>query len=157
MYLVKLLMVGDCGVGKTSLLLRFNDGSFQTNQRSTIGVDYKAKDIFVDGKTIRLQIWDTAGQERFRSMTSTFYSRAQGIIIVFDVTAGESFSNLTNWLKDVENEAPENCKISLCANKVDAPLSDWKVDRAIFEHFARDHNLSLYESSAATADNVEHV
>jgi small GTP-binding protein len=77
MYLVRVIIVGDTGVGKTSLLVRFHENNFSLTQKTTIGVDYKAKEINIEGEIVKLQIWDTAGQERFRSMTAAFYNRAQ--------------------------------------------------------------------------------
>ena len=77
MYLVRVIIVGDTGVGKTSLLVRFHENNFSLAQKTTIGVDYKAKEISIEGEIVKLQIWDTAGQERFRSMTAAFYNRAQ--------------------------------------------------------------------------------
>ena len=83
------------------MLVRFNEDNFVVNQKTTIGVDYKAKEIQIGDEQIKLQIWDTAGQERFRSMTAAFYNRAQGVIITFDVTQRSSFLHLQNWVRDV--------------------------------------------------------
>ena len=91
-YLFKLLLIGDSGVGKSSLLLRFSDDTYETNFNSTIGVDFKIKTVDLDDKVVKLQIWDTAGQERFRTITSSYYRGAHGIIVVYDVTELDTFN-----------------------------------------------------------------
>ena len=97
-YLFKLLIIGESGVGKTCLLLRFTDDSFTANHLTTIGIDFKIKIITLSGKLIKLQIWDTAGQERFRTITKTYYKGAHGIILTYDVTDQNSFKNIINYL-----------------------------------------------------------
>uniref|UniRef100_A0A9I9D609 Ras-related protein RABE1c-like n=1 Tax=Cucumis melo TaxID=3656 RepID=A0A9I9D609_CUCME len=92
-YLIKLLLIGDSGVGKSCLLLRFSDGSFTTSFITTIGIDFKIRTIELDGKRIKLQIWDTAGQERFRTITTAYYRGAMGILLVYDVTDESSFNS----------------------------------------------------------------
>ena len=101
-YLFKLLLIGDSGVGKSCLLLRFADDTYTESYISTIGVDFKIRTIELDGKTIKLQIWDTAGQERFRTLTSSYYRGCHGIILVFDVNERSSFDNLKQWLDELE-------------------------------------------------------
>ena len=109
-YLFKLLLIGDSGVGKSCLLLRFADDTYSESYISTIGVDFKIRTIEHDGKTIKLQIWDTAGQERFRTITSSYYRGAHGIIVVYDVTDQDSFDNVKQWLQEIERYASENVK-----------------------------------------------
>jgi len=90
-YLIKLLMIGDSGVGKSCLLLRFSDDSFTTSFITTIGIDFKIKTVEIEGKRVKLQIWDTAGQERFRTITTAYYRGAMGILLVYDITDEQSF------------------------------------------------------------------
>ncbi|KAF4739413.1 hypothetical protein FOZ63_031354, partial [Perkinsus olseni] len=100
-HLFKLLIIGDSGVGKSCLLLRFCDDEFNEKQLATIGVDFKVKYLSLMGKRLKLAIWDTAGQERFRTLTSSYYRGAQGIVLVYDVASRESFENLEYWLEEV--------------------------------------------------------
>uniref|UniRef100_A0A915E9C2 Ras-related protein Rab-35 n=1 Tax=Ditylenchus dipsaci TaxID=166011 RepID=A0A915E9C2_9BILA len=119
-HLFKLLIIGDSGVGKSSLLLRFADNTFSANYITTIGVDFKIRTISIRGQKIKLQIWDTAGQERFRTITSTYYRGTHGVIVVYDVTSGESFSNVKRWLHEIESNC-DNVQKILVGNKIDEP------------------------------------
>merc|ERR1740130_882215 len=118
-YLFKLLLIGDSGVGKSCLLLRFADDKWTDSYISTIGVDFKIRTIELDGKTIKLQIWDTAGQERFRTISSTYYRGAHGIIVVYDITNMVSFDNVKRWLTEIDKYARENVNKLLVGNKMD--------------------------------------
>ncbi|CAF4988266.1 unnamed protein product, partial [Rotaria socialis] len=101
-YLFKLLLIGDSGVGKTCVLLRFCDSAFSTTFISTIGIDFKIRTIDLDGRKIKLQIWDTAGQERFKTITTAYYRGAMGIMLVYDITSEKSFDNIKNWIRNIE-------------------------------------------------------
>ena len=118
-YLFKLLLIGDSGVGKSCLLLRFADDTYTESYISTIGVDFKIRTIELDGKTIKLQIWDTAGQERFRTITSSYYRGAHGIIVVYDCTDQETFNNVKQWLEEIDRYACDNVNKLLVGNKCD--------------------------------------
>jgi len=153
-YLFKLLLIGDSGVGKSCLLLRFADHTYTESYISTIGVDFKIRTIDLDGKTIKLQIWDTAGQERFRTITSSYYRGAHGIIVVYDVTDMESFNNVKQWLNEIDRYAVENvCKL-LVGNKCDQ-ASKRQVEMETAKDFAEKLEIPFLETSAKAATNVE--
>jgi len=153
-YLFKLLLIGDSGVGKSCLLLRFADDTYTESYISTIGVDFKIRTLQHEGKTIKLQIWDTAGQERFRTITSSYYRGAHGIIVVYDVTDKESFNNVKHWVSEIEKYAADGVNKLLVGNKLD--LASKKVvsfDEA--KELADSLNIRLLEASAKNAHNVE--
>ncbi|CDJ37590.1 RAS small GTpase, putative [Eimeria tenella] len=153
-FLFKLLLIGDSGVGKSCLLLRFADDTYTESYISTIGVDFKIRTIDLDGKTVKLQIWDTAGQERFRTITSSYYRGAHGIVVVYDVTDRESFANVKNWMHEIERYAMEGVSKLLVGNKSD--LTAKKV--VSFEEgkeLADSCNIRFIETSAKSAQNVE--
>merc|ERR1712083_959485 len=120
---------------------------------STIGVDFKIRTVELEGKTIKLQIWDTAGQERFRTITSSYYRGAHGIIVVYDVTDPESFSNVKQWLHEIDRYANENVNKLLVGNKSD--LATKKVDYRTAKAFADEIGIPFLETSAKNATNVE--
>ncbi|KAL6865149.1 hypothetical protein ACP4OV_016300 [Aristida adscensionis] len=153
-YLFKLLLIGDSSVGKSCLLLRFADDAYVDTYISTIGVDFKIRTVDLDGKTVKLQIWDTAGQERFRTITSSYYRGAHGIIIVYDVTDMESFNNVKQWLSEIDRYASDNvCKL-LVGNKCD--LVDSKVvETEKAKAFADSLGIPFIETSAKESINVE--
>ncbi|CAJ2641511.1 ras-related protein RABC1-like [Trifolium pratense] len=155
-YLFKLLMIGDSGVGKSSLLLCFTADAFE-DLSPTIGVDFKVKYVTVEGKKLKLAIWDTAGQERFRTLTSSYYRGAQGIIMAYDVTRRDTFTNLSEvWAKEVELYSTNpDCIKMLVGNKVDKE-SDRAVTKKEGTDFAREYGCLFIECSAKTRVNVQH-
>lgn len=153
-YLFKLLLIGDSGVGKSCLLLRFADDTYTESYISTIGVDFKIRTIELDKKTIKLQIWDTAGQERFRTITSSYYRGAHGIIVVYDCTDQDSFNNVKQWLEEIDRYACDNVNKLLVGNKSD--LTNKKVvDYPVAKEYADQLNIPFLETSAKNAMNVE--
>lgn len=154
-HLFKLLIIGDSGVGKSSLLLRFADNTFSGSYITTIGVDFKIRTVEIDGEKVKLQIWDTAGQERFRTITSTYYRGTHGVIVVYDVQSAESFVNVKRWLHEIE----QNCDIVnkiLVGNKDDDPEKK-VVETADAQKFADQINIRLFETSAKENKNVEEM
>jgi len=146
-YLFKLLLIGDSGVGKSCLLLRFADDSYLDSYISTIGVDFKIRTVEQDGKTIKLQIWDTAGQERFRTITSSYYRGAHGIIIVYDVTDQDSFNNVKQWLNEIDRYASDNVNKLLVGNKSDLTANK-VVATETAKAFADEMGIPFMETSA---------
>jgi len=179
-YLFKLLLIGDSGVGKSCLLLRFADDTYTESYISTIGVDFKIRTIELEGKTVKLQIWDTAGQERFRTITSSYYRGAHGIIVVYDVTDNgalclgphystsrgfsknisadlhslDTFTNVKQWLQEIDRYASEGVNKLLVGNKSDL-TSKKVVEYTVAKEFADQLSIPFLETSAKNATNVE--
>jgi len=153
-FLIKLLLIGDSGVGKSCLLLRFSDDSFTPSFITTIGIDFKIRTIDLEGKKIKLQIWDTAGQERFRTITTAYYRGAMGILLVYDVTDEKSFANMGNWIRNIEQHASENVNKILIGNKCD--LVDKRVvDSVRGKALADEYRIKFLETSAKNSINVD--
>jgi len=153
-YVFKLVLIGDSGVGKSCLLLRFADDTYTESHISTIGVDFKIRTIQLEGKTIKLQIWDTAGQERFRTITSSYYRGAHGIIVVYDTTDNETFEHVKTWLHEIDRYASENVNKLLVGNKSDL-TSKRQVETESAKEFADSVTIPFLETSAKNATNVE--
>ncbi|AYV78414.1 MAG: putative ras-related protein Rab-10-like protein [Edafosvirus sp.] len=152
-YLIKLLMIGSSGAGKSNILLRYTDETYTQSFIPTIGIDFKIKTIVQNNKKIKLQIWDTAGQERFKTITDSYYHGAMGIFIVYDITDPISFESVENWMKCIDYHAQEHCCKLLIGNKCD--LED---ERAIShqkgEDTAKEYNIKFIETSAKTGVNI---
>jgi len=152
-HLFKLLLIGDSGVGKSSLLSRFAEDSFTESFINTIGVDFNLKTLRIEGSIVKLQIWDTAGQERFRTITSSYYRGAHGIIVVYDVTNLETFANVQKWLTEIDRYACSDVHRVLLGNKCDLVIGR-KVSINEAQEFANQYNLEFLETSAKSAINV---
>ena len=150
---LKILILGDSSVGKTTLLLKYVDGYFPTIYVATIGVEFKVKKININGIDLNLQIWDTAGQERFRGITKNFIKGADGIIYAYDITKKSSFENLKNWIFQSE-ESAEGFKKLIIGNKSDL-TAERQVSKESLEKFCQNKNIEGMEVSAKNGNNVE--
>ncbi|CAB1116781.1 unnamed protein product [Ectocarpus sp. CCAP 1310/34] len=155
-HLVKLLIIGDSGVGKSCLLLRYSDDQFSGSYISTIGIDFKIKTVFLMGKKAKLQIWDTAGQERFRNITSAYYRGSMGIMLVYDVTDLKSFKNVGNWMRQIELNAAPDVNVTLVGNKSDVAEEERVVSLEQGQRLAAEHgdHVRFFETSARSNVNV---
>ena len=151
--LFKILLIGDSGVGKTSVILRFTKGIFKDDYLNSIGVDFRSKDINYDGKIIKLQIWDTAGQERYRTITSSYYRGAHAIAIVFDLTKLETFEHVKRWIEDINKYAKENVLKFLIGNKSDL-VQKRQVNFSDIRTFSSRMNTTYFEVSAKNNEGV---
>ena len=155
-YLFKLLLIGDSGVGKSCILLRFADDTFSDSYISTIGVDFKIRTLTIAGKRVKLQIWDTAGQERFRTLTTAYYRSAHGIVLVYDVNDRESFFHVENWLEEVSRYASTDVNKVLVGNKCDI-LNKREVEYETARVYAEKLSISFMEASAKDRTNIDKV
>jgi len=155
-YLFKVLLLGDSDVGKSSLILRYTEETFNSKLVNSIGVDFKMKKKEIDNKIIKVQIWDTAGHERFRSITYSYYRGANAIIIVFDLSDKKSFISVTEWLKQIEKHAKENVFKFLVGNKSDL-VDQRQVSYEEAKQYADDHDLPYIETSAKEGININEL
>ena len=153
-YFLKILMLGDSGVGKSCLMMRFSDGKFPLDIIGTAGIDCKEKVFSVAGSNIKVQIWDTAGQERYSVLTESYYKKAFGIILVYDTTDPNSFENVDSWMKNIKDKGNSVVEIVVVGNKTD--LADRKkVPTSVGASLATKYGVSFIETSAKDGTNVE--
>ena len=153
-HLVKLLLIGDSGVGKSCLLLRFSDDQFTSSFITTIGIDFKVKTVDLEGKRVKLQIWDTAGQERFRTITSAYYRGAMGILLTYDATDERSFENVKNWMANVEEHANDKVDVALVGNKNDCDEKERVISYEKGRDLAKRFGVPFFETSAKSGEGV---
>ncbi|CAD8126725.1 unnamed protein product [Paramecium sonneborni] len=153
-WLVKVIVIGDSGVGKTNILSQFCDAKFSITHMATLGVDFKIKTIDVDGKKLKLQIWDTAGQERFRNITKTYYKGAQGVILTYSVIDRQSFQNVDGWLRSIqENTNSNDVQLVLVGNKADMS-AERQVTMEEGQKLSQQYNIPFFETSAKSNMNI---
>ncbi|XP_045470526.1 ras-related protein Rab-43 [Harmonia axyridis] len=155
-FLFKIVLIGDCGTGKTCVVQRFKNGTFIERHGNTIGVDFSMKTLVIDGKKVKLQIWDTAGQERFRTITQSYYRSANGVIIVYDITKRSSFLSVTKWLDEVRKYSGSSVLLALVGNKADEEnLREVEFEEAEAMCQYMPEVLFVLEASAKSNTNVE--
>lgn len=152
-YLFKILLIGDSGTGKSCMLLRFADDTFNESHISTIGVDFKIRTVDINNKTAKLQIWDTAGQERFRTITSSYYRGAHAIMIIYDVSDLSSFNNIKTWFLECDRYGSDDTIKVLIGNKIDTMNRTVSYDMG--REFADSLGIKFVETSAKTNLNIE--
>ena len=144
---VKIVLLGDSGVGKTNLISRFTKNMFSPNSKATIGVEFFIKTYKVNNKILKIEIWDTAGQERYKSITSVYYKGAKGAFIVYDITSRKSFDDVDKWIEEIKEKTSKDIKLIIIGNKIDL-----KDERDITTNEAFDSELKELEQDEA---NIE--
>ena len=150
--IVKLLLLGDSSVGKTSIIIKYISNKFMDTNIATLGVDYMDKTVDYNNLKVFLQIWDTSGEEKFRSITRNFYRNADGLLVVFDLTCRESFNHVKNWINEAK-EHKNGIKTILVGNKLDLE-DEREVDKETALKFAEKNNLKYLETSAKNGKNI---
>ena len=152
-YKVKIIIVGDSGVGKTNLISRYASDKFDKNSKATIGVEFIYKTLKINKDIFKIELWDTAGQERYKSITSAYYKGARGAIIVYDITSEKTFTNIETWIHEVKGKSSNNLQIMIIGNKTDL-YKDRKISLEKGIEKAKTLNLHLFEASALDKTNV---
>ena len=153
-YKLKVVVVGDSGVGKTNLIKRFISNTFNENSKATVGVEFLSKSYKINEKVFKIEIWDTAGQERYKSITAAYYKGAKGALVVYDTTQKPSFENIDKWMTEIKDKASPDMKLIIVGNKTD--LVDQKqvtTEEALGK--AKDLESPLMEASAKDGNNVK--
>ena len=154
--ILKLVLIGDSGVGKTNILSRYNNNEFSLATQPTVGVEFGNKIIKKENKSIKLQLWDTAGQERYKAITNVFYKGSKGAFVVYDITRKSSFLNIDNWIGELKTNGSDDILIILVGNKTD--LEDKReVSTDDGEKKAKQYGIAFCETSALQGKNIEHA
>ena len=152
-YKLKIVVVGDSGVGKTNLIHRFISNSFIENSKATVGVEFTSKSYKINEHIFKIEIWDTAGQERYKSITAVYYKGAKGALLVYDTTSKETFDNIDKWMEEIKDKTTNDIKIMIIGNKID--LKGYKeVPNEDGINKAKTFGVPIMETSALDATNV---
>ena len=153
-YKLKLVVVGDSGVGKTNLIKRFANNTFNSNSKATVGVEFLSKSFKINNRVFKIEIWDTAGQERYKSITAAYYKGAKGALVVYDITSKISFENIDKWMLEIKEKSSKDLKLMIIGNKSD--LKDGRqVTNEEAMRKAQDTGIALMETSALDSTNVK--
>ena len=154
--ILKLVMIGDSGVGKTNILSRYINNEFSLTSKSTVGVEFGSTLVKKNGKLIKLQIWDTAGQERYKSITSAYYKGAKGAFVVYDITREKTFKNIDKWILELKANGNSDILIILIGNKLDLEKNR-EVNIDDVKRKAEELKVAYFETSALDGSNIEHA
>ena len=151
----KILLLGDSGVGKSSLICRWTLDSFSATLLGTVGVDFKAKKVNIENENFQIQVWDTAGQEQFHKITTSYYKGANGIMLVYDVTDEKSANEVGYWMKNIKSHAADNVAVVMVANKADLLYGKESVILTAGKNNARKYEVPHFITSAKDSSGVD--
>ena len=155
---IKLIVLGNTSVGKSSFILKYIEDKFVLNYIATLGMDFKQKKLKLkNGQEVRLRIYDTAGQERFKSVAVSFIKKAEGVILIYDIGNKATFESLEEWIKNIKESGKENLPIILVGNKCDLPPEKRKVELIEGKDKAEEFNLPFFETSCKEGINIKEV
>ncbi|KAK8894612.1 hypothetical protein M9Y10_023049 [Tritrichomonas musculus] len=152
--LFKFIIIGESSVGKTCIIMRYTEDRFTDSFLTTVGVDFKVKEVSVDGQLVKLQVWDTAGQEQFHTITKSYFRGAHGILLCFDVGKLETFEKTHMWMDSIHESAAENVDVVLIGNKNDIPPDKRAVSSEEGNKLAEEYNIPYFETSAKTGEGI---
>lgn len=153
-YKLKVVIVGDSGVGKTNLIKRFVTNTFSQNSKATVGVEFLSKSYKINEQVFKIEMWDTAGQERYKSITAAYYKGAKGALIVYDITQKTSFENISKWMSEIREKSSKDMKLMIIGNKTDLK-DERQVTTEEASSKAQDLGAPIMETSALDASNVK--
>ena len=155
---IKLIVLGNTSVGKSSFILKYIEDKFVLNYIATLGIDFKQKKLKLkNGQEVRLRIYDTAGQERFKSVAISFIKKAEGVILIYDIGNKATFESLEEWIKNIKESGKENLPIILVGNKCDLPPEKRQVELIEGKDKAEEFNLPFFETSCKEGINIKEV
>jgi len=155
-YLLKYIIIGDPSVGKSNILLKYAHNKFTNEYQATIGVEFGAKNLTLDGKIFRIQIWDTAGQENFRSITRAYYKNSVCAIVTYDITNRNSFENVQDWIDEVKSQTPKEILLVLVGNKIDLE-NERVVSFDEGKKLSKNNDMLFFETSAKNGNGINDV